>query len=136
MATVDSSVIVALFNARDRNHAACLAWFREAIGNGEPLRAPVTVLAEVAAAIMSGTGDRQLARDVAAQLRHSAMFELLPISLPLAERAMAIAADHNLPGHSALDLAVADTLGDRLITLDAEQLRKGPDVVETARPGG
>ena len=136
MATIDASTIVTLFNARDTNHANCLAWFREAIGDGEPLRAPVTVLAEVAAAISRGTGDRQLARDVATQIRHSALFEFLPVALPLAERAVAIAADHDIAAGSALCLAVADTLGDRLITFDAELLQKGPSIVETLRPGG
>lgn len=135
MAVVDASTIVGLFNARDSNHAACLAWFREAIAAGEPLRAPVTVLAEVAAAISRGTGDRQLARDVAAQVQHSALFEFLPVALPLAERAVAMAADHRLGAGSALCLAVADTLNDRLITLDVELLRKGPDIAETMRPG-
>ena len=135
MATIDASTIVTLFNARDTNHASCLAWFREAIGDGEPLRAPVTVLAEVAAAISRGTGDRQLARDVATQVRHSALFEFLPVALPLAERAVAISADHDIPAGGALCLAVADTLGDRLITFDPELLKKGPSIVETLRPG-
>jgi predicted nucleic acid-binding protein len=134
VATVDATVIVALFNSAHPQHATCMAWFREAIGDGEPLRAPVTALGEVAFAISEGTGDKQLARDVATQVRHSALLELLPVALPLAERAMAIAAEHKISGGGALYLAVAETLGDRLVTLSAELLSKGPGVVETVRP--
>lgn len=134
MATVDASVFVALFNAGHPQHATCMAWLREAIADGEPLRAPVTVLAEIAAALSDGTGDKQLARDVATQVRHSALFELLPVALPLAERAMAIAAEHRVSGAGALYLAVAETLSDRLVTLSPELLARGEAVVETSRP--
>lgn len=134
MTTVHASVMVALFNAADTQHGSCLAWFREAIADGDPLRAPVTALAEVAARIADGTGDKHLARDVVQHLRHSAMFEFLPVAIPLAERAVAIAADHRVSGSDALYLAVADTLRDRFVTLDRELLRKGNAIVETTRP--
>lgn len=113
---------------------ATLAWFREAIADGEPLRAPVTALAEVAAAIAAGTGDKQLARDVASQVRHSALIELLPVALPLAERASVIAAEHGIRGSDALYFAIAETLNDRLVTLSPAQLSKGRAIVETMRP--
>ena len=134
MATLDASVLISLFNTRDRQHAATVTWFREAVADGEPLRAPVTVLSEVAAAIAAGTGDKQLARDVEAHIRHSPLFELLPVALPLAERAATLAAEHQLRGTDALYFAVAETLGDRLVTLNPRQLQRGGTVVETARP--
>lgn len=134
MATVDSSVLVSLFNVRDRAHAATVAWFREAIADGEPIRAPVTALAEVAAAIAAGTGDKQLARDVQAHVRHSPLFELLPVAMPLAERAATLAAEHQFRGADAVYFAVAETLSDRLVTLNPRQLQRGNTVVETVRP--
>lgn len=134
MATLDASVLISLFNTRDRLHQSTVAWFREAVADGEPLRAPVTVLAEVSAAIASGTGDKQLARDVETHVRHSPLFELLPVALPLAERAATLAAEHQLRGNDAVYFAVAETLGDRLITLNPRQLQRGNTVVETARP--
>ena len=134
MATLDASVLISLFNTRDRQHAATVTWFREAVADGEPLRAPVTVLSEVAAAIAAGTADKQLARDVEAHIRHSPLFELLPVALPLAERAATLAAEHQLRGTDALYFAVAETLGDRLVTLNPRQLQRGGTVVETARP--
>ncbi len=134
MATLDASVLISLFNTRDRLHQSTVAWFREAVADGEPLRAPVTVLAEVSAAIAAGTGDKQLARDVETHVRHSPLFELLPVALPLAERAATLAAEHQLRGNDAVYFAVAETLGDRLITLNPRQLQRGNTVVETARP--
>lgn len=134
MATLDASVLISLFNTRDRQHGATVTWFREAVADGEPLRAPVTVLSEVSAAIAAGTGDKQLARDVEAHIRHSPLFELLPVALPLAERAATLAAEHQLRGTDAVYFAVAETLGDRLVTLNPRQLQRGNTVVETARP--
>lgn len=134
MATLDSSVLVSLFNSQDRLHHQTLAWFRESVADGEPLRAPVIALAEVAAAIAAGTGDKQLARDVETHMRHSPLFEFLPVALPLAERAATLAAEHQIRGNDAIYFAVAETLGDRLVTLNPRQLQRGNSVVETVRP--
>ncbi|GIW15278.1 MAG: hypothetical protein KatS3mg063_1131 [Tepidiforma sp.] len=134
MATLDASVFVSLFNARDRQHETTVAWLREALAEGEPLRAPVIALAEVSAAIAAGTGDKHLAREVEQQLRASPLFEFLPVALPLADRAAALAAEHQLRGSDALYFAVAETLGDRLVTLNPRQLQRAGQVVETVRP--
>ncbi len=134
MATLDSSVLISLFNAHDRQHAQTAAWFREAVADGEPLRAPVTAIAEVSSAISVGTGDKQLARDVETHIRHSPLFEFLPIAMPLAERAATIAAEHQVRGTDAIYFAVAETLGDRLVTLNPRQLQRGSAVVQTVRP--
>lgn len=134
MATLDASVFVSLFNARDRQHETTVAWLREALAEGEPLRAPVIALAEVSAAIAAGTGDSYLAREVEQQLRASPLFEFLPVALPLADRAAALAAEHQLRGSDALYFAVAETLGDRLVTLNPRQLQRAGQVVETVRP--
>ena len=134
MATIDSSVLVSLFNSRDRLHDQTVAWLRQAVADGEPLRTPVTALPDVVAAIAAGTGDKQLARDVETHVRHSPLFEFLPVALPLAERAATLAAEHQLRGTDAIYFAVAETLGDRLITLNPRQLQRGSSVVETGRP--
>jgi predicted nucleic acid-binding protein len=134
MATLDASVFVSLFNARDRQHETTVAWLREALAEGEPLRAPVIALAEVSAAIAAGTGDKHLAREVEQQVRASPLFEFLPVALPLADRAAALAAEHQLRGSDALYFAVAETLGDRLVTLNPRQLQRAGQVVETVRP--
>ena len=65
MTTVHSSVLIALFNGADPAHHQALVWLRGSLEDAEPLRAPVTALAEVASRISAGTGDKQLGRDVA-----------------------------------------------------------------------
>ena len=67
-------------------------------------------------------------------MRHSPLFEFLPVALPLAERAATLAAEHQLRGTDAVYFAVAETLGDRLVTLNPRQLQRGSSVVETVRP--
>ena len=67
-------------------------------------------------------------------MRHSPLFEFLPVALPLAERAATLAAEHQLRGGDAIYFAVAETLGDKLVTLNPRQLQKGNLVVETVRP--
>ena len=136
MSTVHCTVFVALLNASDPAHNQAVAWLRDAIAAVEPLRAPVTVLAEVAAMVSSGTGDKQMGRDVASQIRHSALFELLPVALPLAERAATIAAEHRFSGADSLYFAIAETLADRFVTLDPDHLTRGNALVETVRPRG
>ena len=134
MTTVHASVFVSLFNSAHPFHAQTVAWLKDAVAAAEPLRAPVTVLAEVAAAVSSGTHDKQMGRDVAAQIRHSPLFELLPVALALAERAATIAAEHRFSGGDSLYFAIAETLGDRLVTLEPDHLARGNALVETARP--
>ncbi|MCL6645708.1 MAG: PIN domain-containing protein [Dehalococcoidia bacterium] len=134
MATLDASVFVSLFNARDRQHDLTISWLREVLAEGEPLRAPVIALAEVSAAIAAGTGDKHLAREVEQQLQASPLFEFLPVALPLADRAATLAAEHQLRGSDAIYFAVAETLGDRLVTLNPRQLQRSGQVVETVRP--
>ena len=82
------------------------------------------------------TGDEyaETGRDVEAHIRLSPLFEFLPVAMPLAERAATIAAEHQVRGADALYFAVAETLGDRLVTLNPRQLQRGNSVVETVRP--
>jgi predicted nucleic acid-binding protein len=84
--------------------------------------------------VAAGTGDKYLAREVEQQLRVSPLFEFLPVALPLAERAATLAAEHQLRGSDALYFAIAETLGDRLVTLNPRQLQRAGQVVEVVRP--
>ncbi len=54
----------------------------------------------------------------------------------MAERAAAIAANHQIRGCDALYVALAEELGDYLVTLDQQQLERGTAVVTTHRPQG
>jgi predicted nucleic acid-binding protein len=136
MAVIDASVYVALINAHESDHAPSWAWFQQTQSAQDPIVAPVILLAEVAAAISRGIGDSALAHQVVEQLLHSGVIELVPVTPNMAERAAAIAADHQIRGCDALYVALAQELGDYLVTLDQQQLERGAAVVTTHRPQG
>jgi predicted nucleic acid-binding protein len=136
MAVIDASVYVALINAHEGDHAPSWAWFQQTQSTQDPIAAPVILLAEVAAAISRGVGDAALAHQVVEQLLHSRVIELVPVTSKIAERAAAIAADHQIRGCDALYVALAQELGDYLVTLDQQQLERGAAVVTTHRPQG
>ena len=135
MAVLDASVYVALTNAREDHHEAAWKWFRQALVRGELVVAPVVILAEVAAALSRGQLDPRLAGSVIQRLVHSRSVELVPVSHGLGQLAATIAATHRIRGCDAIYVALAQQLGDTLVTLDRQQLVRGASVVETRAPG-
>jgi predicted nucleic acid-binding protein len=134
MAVIDASVYIALVNAREEHHASSWAWFEGAKRAGEPIVAPVILLAEVSAALARGVGDKALAQRVVQQLKRSEAVELVPVTLAMAEHAAMIAAGHRIRGCDAVYIALADQSGDSLVTLDRQQLERGAAVVVTRQP--
>ena len=136
MPVIDASVYVALMNAHETDHANSWAWFQKAQAAGDPILAPVILLAEVASAISRGIGDPALAHQIVEQLRHSMVIELVPVIPSLAERAAAIAADYQVRGCDAVYLALAEQMDDYLVTLDRQQLEREAEAVTTLKPEG
>lgn len=134
MAIIDASVYIALVNAHEKEHASSWAWFEQARAAEESVVAPVILLAEVAAALSRGMGDAPLAHRVVQQLARSGVIELVPITMPIAERAAEIAAEHRIRGCDAVYVALADQLSDTLVTLDRQQLRRGAALVTVRSP--
>ncbi|RPI53159.1 MAG: PIN domain-containing protein [Chloroflexi bacterium] len=134
MAVVDASVYVALVNAHERDYARSWTWLERAKGDREAVIAPVILMAEVAAALSHGAGDPVLAHRVVQQLQHGGVIQLVAVTLPLAERAAAIAADYQIRGCDAVYVALADQLDDCLVTLDRQQLSRCAAIVEAREP--
>ncbi len=134
MAVLDASVVVALFSANEPHHAASREWLVQATAVAEPLIAPVIVLAEVAAALSRAKGDPALAQQVIQLLGQGGLFELVPISLALAEQAAAVAISAQIRGCDAVYVALAQQLNQTLITLDHEQLARGTAVIHVQTP--
>ena len=134
MAVIDASVYVALLNSNEPGHARSWAWFQEAKRGQGSIRAPVILLAEVAAAIARGTGDPALAYRATQRLIHTGVIELIPVALRLAKRAAEIASEHRIRGCDALYVALAEQLEDCLVTLDRQQLERGRSVVSVIEP--
>jgi predicted nucleic acid-binding protein len=136
MAVIDASVYVTLINAHERDYASAWAWFEGAQYRQETISAPVILLAEVAAALSRGVGDVALASRVVKELQDSKIIDLLPVTSAMAERAAEIAAAYRVRGCDAIYLALAEQLSDCLVTLDAQQLERGAEVVATRKPTG
>ena len=134
MAVIDASVYIALVNAHEREHSSSWAWFEQAQATQEPVAAPVILLTEVSAALSRGVENPALARQVVQQLLHSRVIELRPVTTVLAQQAATIAADHRIRGCDAVYVALAEQLGDHLVTLDQQQLERGAAVVTVHKP--
>jgi predicted nucleic acid-binding protein len=134
VAVIDASVYIALINAHEEHHAGSWEWFEATKRAQEPIVAPVILLAEVSAALTRGVGDKALAHRVVQQLTRSEAVELIPVTLAMAEHAAMIAADHRIRGCDAVYIALADQLGDALVTLDRQQLERGAGIVVTRQP--
>ncbi|MCW5851652.1 MAG: type II toxin-antitoxin system VapC family toxin [Anaerolineae bacterium] len=134
MPVVDASVYVAYAYAKDIAHTQSQAWMTSAVATGQPLVAPTTFLAEVAGAISRNSGRPRLARSVVQQLLQAGLVSLMPVTEALAERAAEIAGDYKIKGADAVYVALAEHLGDELVTLDQEQLQRGGVVVTTRQP--
>jgi len=134
MAVIDASVYLALVNAHERDYARSWTWLERAKGDREAVIAPVILIAEVAAALSRGAGDPVLAHRVVQQLQHGGVIQLVAVTLPLAERAAAIAADCQIRGCDAVYIALAHQLDDCLITLDQQQLKRCAASVKAREP--
>ena len=134
MAVIDASVYVALINAAESDYASSWTWFEKAQSAQEPISAPVILLAEVASAVSRGIGNTRLAHAVVEQLQHAKVVELVPVTQAMAARAAAIAGDYRIRGCDAIYLALAEQLGDYVVTLDQQQLQRGAAVVTTRKP--
>ena len=134
MAVIDTSVFVAIVSTYEAGHLASFAWFSQVLSAGIPISAPTIMLAEVAAAISRGQNDPQRAYRAMQLLVQTSFVSLVPVTQVLAYRSAEIAADYKIRGCDAVYVALAEQLGEELVTLDNEQLTRGAAVVRTVRP--
>ena len=134
MAVMDASVYIAMINSNETIHSSSWQWFEGAQKKHESICAPVILLAEVSAALSRGIDDPQLAHRVIQQLKGASTIELIPVTRPMAEHAAVIAADHRIRGCDAIYVALADQMGETLVTLDKQQLERAAAVVPTRKP--
>lgn len=134
MPVVDASVCVALFNSDEPAHQASRAWLVNVGEGDEPIVSPVILLAEVAAALGRGLGDKELAHRAVSLLRRELLVELFPVTEALAVKASEIAAEQKIRGCDAIYVALAKQLEMELVTLDGQQLERGALVVPTRVP--
>jgi predicted nucleic acid-binding protein len=134
MAVMDASVFVSMLNPHEPGYAASKAWFQQELLLGNKISAPAILMAEAAAALSRGVGNKVQAHQMIRQLKLSTSIQLHPVSLVLAEQAAVIAADYRIRGCDAVYVALAQQLGDTLVTWDNEQLQRGVAVILTTQP--
>ncbi len=134
MAVLDASVQIALVNRADPHREAALRWYRSAIAKAEPLHAPWIIVAELGSGIRRGLGDRDLAQQAVQSLIADGMVQLVLVDADLAARAAAIAIDHGIRGCDAVYVALAQALGEPLVTFDRQQSTRGAGAATVLQP--
>ncbi len=124
MAVVDASVWVAWLNEKDAHHVKAVRLFRECEEAGETLRSPSLVLPEILGALSR----RGVSEDFQAEVL--ALFAgpspvLHEVTRELAFEAAKLAGAFKLRGCDAVYVALAKSLGEHLLTFDAEQGERG-----------
>ena len=134
MAVVDASVILSSILPGEPQHEASKAWLVALADSGDHFSAPVILLSEIAAPLSRAYAQPDLAKQVAQTLIAAPFARLVPISIPLANRAAVIAADYQIRSCDAVYVALAESLDEELITLDKQQDERAQSVVETSQP--
>lgn len=134
MAVVDASVIVSAIISNEPHHPASKAWLDSVIQANHYFSAPVILLGEVAAPIGRAYANPRLAAEIVQTLTTAPFVNLVPISLTLAQRAAEIAAHFKIRGCDAIYVALAESLGEELITLDKQQSERAKMIIRTRKP--
>ncbi len=134
MTVVDASVWVSRFLSDDVRHALSRDWLEWHFAAAGIVVAPALLLAEVSGAIARRTGRPELAGAAVQHLIRVPGLRLVPVDRGLAKAGADAARDLGLRGADALYVATARRLSLRLVTWDAEQLRRGSALIEVLNP--
>ena len=115
-------------------HTRSRSWLQASEEQDEQLWAPAILVSEVAAALSRGQSDPMLALKAVRRLRASRRLRLVAVSTSLAFSAAQVAAQQRMRGCDALYVALAQRLGETLVTLDRQQLERGAVLIETRQP--
>ncbi len=132
--TLDASVFVSACNRSEPAFESCRALL-DAIRQGEvPLMEPSLMPVEVAGAIRRVHGNASIAKEFVEAILQLPHFTLVVCDEGLMNRAIVMAIEHGLRGADAVYVATAFRYGAMLVTLDNEQRRRAPRVVQACSP--
>lgn len=134
MAVVDASVYLAAVLESDQNHKVSKAWLDSLINSKDRFSAPVIILSEVAAPISRAFNQPTQAKRLVHSMMNAKFIELLPLTIPLANRAAIIAADYKIRGCDSIYVALAEALNEDLITWDKQQRERAKSLVNAYHP--
>ena len=132
--TVDASVFVNAFNARERGHADSLAALTAMHDRGDPVVLPSLALPEIASAIARSTDDEEGAIRFARTIAALPHVTIVPLATAMARDAADVAAGFRLRGADAVYASVARRYGTTLITRDDQQRARASSIVPCETP--
>lgn len=131
---VDASVWVSRFLPADVHHDPSYRWLGQQVVLGEPVAAPLLVLAEVAGAVARRTGLSELGARAVSQMERLPNARLVAVDTELAQLGAQLAAELRLRGADALYVALARRLNIPLVTWDQEQRERGRPLAAVLNP--
>lgn len=134
MIVVDASVWVSFLVSQDVNHTVTHRWLRSMLATGEPVAAPVLLLAEVGGAVSRRIENPDTGEKTVKQLLSIPTLHLVGIDHALGIQAGRIAARHHLRGADATYVAVATELNVPLVSWDREHLERTSELVVCYTP--
>jgi predicted nucleic acid-binding protein len=132
---IDASVFVADARPDEPGHTDSTTFLRAVLDRDAATHLPAIVLAEIASAITRAIGDPWLAQRMASVYRRWPRTRIVAVDDQLGARAARLAAEQRLRGCDAVYVALAQTLGAPLVTLDQEQRDRAPSSVIALTPG-
>lgn len=131
---IDASVLVADARPSEAGHAQSKALLTALAERRVTVHLPTILLAEIAAAITRAVGDPWLAQRTAEAYGRRPGVHIVAVDHALGMTAARLAAEQRLRGCDAIYVALAQSLGAALITLDREQRERTPPTVHARTP--
>lgn len=131
---VDASVFVASCRPPETGHRASVEFMQALLVADALLVEPAILPVEVGAALHRTGGEAESASEYAESLFAQPYLSLVATDERMARRALALSLQCRLRGADALYVAAAMQYGARLVTLDAEQLKRAPASVRACKP--
>jgi len=132
---LDASVFVADTVTTEPFHADANDLLEALAARGAEIYVPAIIVAEIAAAIARGSEDAPLARQAVTLYRQWPGVRVIPVDEPLGDLAAEVAAGQRVRGCDAVYVALAQSLGATLITLDRQQRERTPPGIAARSPG-
>ena len=131
---VDASVFVADAHPAEPHHRAANLFLQYVAAVPLPIYTPAIVLAEIAAAIARGHKRATLAQRFVQKLQSFPHIEITTIDGALANLSAELAAQQRLRGCDAVYVALAQSKGATLISLDQEHKLRAPTTMTVRTP--
>jgi predicted nucleic acid-binding protein len=132
--TVDASVFLNAFNSSEAGHEISFELLARLRTEAVPIIVPTLVLPEVAGTIARGSGDPDLARSFAANLRQLPHLVLVSLDAEMAQHAGDVAARYRLRSSDSVYATVAMRFATTLVTMDQEQRTRVKPLLFTYLP--